>query len=95
MEDNNIMNNEEVTFEVVNDIPEEIVAETKASDKAAVIGLLALAGVGGYYIGKKVGKWIMAKYEAKKAQRFHRMEEETEDNVIDMDVVSEDETTEE
>ena len=94
MEDNNIMNNEEV-IEVVNDIPEEIVAETKASDKAAVIGLLALAGVGGYYIGKKVGKWIMAKYEAKKAQRFHRMEEETEYNVIDMDVVSEDETTEE
>lgn len=94
MEDNNIMNNEEV-IEVVNDIPEEIVAETKASDKAAVIGLLALAGVGGYYIGKKVGKWIMAKYEAKKAQRFHRMEEETESNVIDMDVVSEDETTEE
>ncbi len=94
MEDNNIMNNEEV-IEVVNDIPEEIVAETKASDKAAVIGLLALAGVGGYYIGKKVGKWIMAKYEAKKAERFHRMEEEIEDNVFDMDVVSEDETTEE
>lgn len=94
MKDNNIMNNEEV-IEVVNDIPEEIVAETKASDKAAVIGLLALAGVGGYYIGKKVGKWIVAKYEAKKEQRFRRMEEETENNVIDMDVVSEDETTEE
>ena len=90
MEDNNIMNNEEV-IEVVNDIPEEIVTETKASDKAAVIGLLALAGVGVYCISKKVGKWITAK----KAQRFHRMEEETEDNVIDMDVVSEDETTEE
>lgn len=94
MEDNNIMNNEEV-IEVINDIPEEIVAETKASDKAAVIGLLALAGVGGYYIGKKVGKWIMAKYEAKKEQRIHRMEEETEYNVFDKDVVSEDETTEE
>ena len=94
MEDNNIMNNEEV-IEVVNDIPEEIVAETKASDKAVVIGLLALAGVGGYYIGKKVGKWIMAKYEAKKEQRTHRMEEEDKYNVVDMDVVSEDETTEE
>ena len=94
MEDNNIMNNEEV-IEVVNDIPEEIVAETKASDKAAVIGLLALAGVGGYYICKKVGKWIMAKHEAKKDQRIHRMEDEDKHNVIDMDVVSEDETTEE
>lgn len=90
MEDNNIMNNEEV-IEVVNDIPEEIVAETKASDKTVVIGLLALAGVGGYYIGKKVGKWIMAKKE----QRIRRMEEEDKYNVVDMDVVSEDETTEE